>query len=90
MAAVVYQKNAKTGVTYVYESISHWDKEKRQSRAVRKCIGKLDPSTNEIIPTRKRKRKIEPEDLREQGNQVPCLLSTQPGIFMELLISSMK
>jgi transposase len=79
MAAVVYQKNAKTGVTYVYESISHWDKEKRQSRAVRKCIGKLDPSTNEIIPTRKRKRKIEPEDSARTGKPgtVPVIQTTR-------------
>lgn len=57
MAAVVYQKNKKSGVVYVYESISHWDKEKKQSRAKRKCIGKLDPETKEIIQTNKRKHK---------------------------------
>ena len=28
MAAIVYQINKKTGVTYAYESISYWDKEK--------------------------------------------------------------
>lgn len=55
MAAIVYQKNKKTGVTYAYESISYWDKEKQQSRAKRKCIGRVDPETNKIIPTRKRK-----------------------------------
>ncbi len=58
MAAIVYQKNKKTGVTYVYESISYWDKEKRQSRAKRKCIGRLDPETNEVVPTRKKKTPI--------------------------------
>jgi len=55
MAAIVYQTNKKTGVTYVYESISYWDKEKQQSRARRRCIGKVDHETKEIIPTRKRK-----------------------------------
>ncbi len=55
MAAIVYQTNKKTGVTYAYESISYWDKEKQQSRAKRKCIGRVDPETNTIIPTRKRK-----------------------------------
>jgi len=54
MAAIVYQTNKKTGVTYAYESISYWDKEKQQSRARRRCIGKLAPETKEIIPTRKR------------------------------------
>ena len=56
MAAIVYQTNKKTGVTYVYESVSYWDREKKQSRAKRRCIGKLDPETKEVVPTRKRKR----------------------------------
>jgi transposase len=55
MAAIVYQTNKKTGVTYAYESISHWDKDKQQSRAKRKCIGRVDPETQKVIPTRKRK-----------------------------------
>ncbi len=54
MAAVVYQTNKKTGITYAYESISYWDKEKQQSRAKRKCIGKIDPITKKIVPTRKK------------------------------------
>lgn len=55
MAAIVYQTNKKTGVIYAYESVSYWDKEKKQSRAKRKCIGRLDPDTQKIIPTRKKK-----------------------------------
>lgn len=55
MATIVYQTNKKTGITYAYESISYWDKEKRQSRAKRKCIGRVDSETKKIIPTRKRK-----------------------------------
>ena len=55
MAAIVYQTNKKTGVTYAYESISYWDKDKQQSRAKRKCIGRVDPETKKIVPTRKRK-----------------------------------
>ena len=56
MAAIVFQTNKKTGVTYAYESISYWDKEKKQSRAKRKCIGRVDPETKKILPTRKRKK----------------------------------
>jgi len=55
MAAIVYQANKKTGIKYAYESISYWDKDKRQSRARRKCIGRVDPETQKVIPTRKRK-----------------------------------
>jgi len=71
MAAVVYQKNKRTGVTYVYESISHWDKGKGQSRAIRKCIGKLDPSTKEIIPTRKWTRKTKSNDNPDNSKPGP-------------------
>lgn len=54
MAAIVYQTNKRTGITYAYESSSHWDKVKKQSRAKRRCIGRVVPETKEIIPTRKR------------------------------------
>ena len=55
--AIIKQYNADTDTTYVYESTSYWDPEKGQSRAVRKCIGKIDPATGEIVPTGKRGRK---------------------------------
>ncbi|MFH0866837.1 MAG: IS1634 family transposase [Bacteroidota bacterium] len=73
MAAIVYHKCKKTGITYAYESISHWDKEKQQSRAKRKCIGKLDPETGEIIPTRKQKLSglLEKSEKRIVPGQVP-------------------
>ncbi len=48
MTAIVYQPNKTIGVTYAYESVSYWDKEKKQSRAKRKCIGKVDPETKKI------------------------------------------
>ena len=64
MPAIVYQTNKKTGVTYAYESISYWDKDKRQSRAKRRCIGRLDPKTQEVIPTRKKKEGIAGEKIK--------------------------
>jgi len=54
---IVYHTNKKTGVTYAYENEAYWDKDKRQSRAKRKPIGKVDPITKEIIPTREYKKK---------------------------------
>ena len=54
MVAIVYQTNKQTKNTYAYESISCWDKEKHQSRAKRRCIGKVDSETKEIISTRKK------------------------------------
>jgi len=55
--SLVRNTNKKTGVTYVYESESYWDKEKQQARSKRKLIGKVDPETGEIIPTGKHGRK---------------------------------
>ena len=55
--SIVKLYNKKSGVTYVYESQSYWDKEKQQPRNKRKLIGKLDPATGEIIPTGKSGRK---------------------------------
>lgn len=54
--AIVRSKNKKTGITYVYESESYWDPEKKQPRNRRKLIGKLDDDGN-IVPTGKRGRK---------------------------------
>ena len=48
--SIVKLKDKRTGTTYVYESESYWDKEKKQPRSRRKLIGKLDEETGEIIP----------------------------------------
>lgn len=53
--SIVKYTNKKTGVVYVYESESYWDKEKKQSRNRRKLIGKLDENGN-IVPTSTRGR----------------------------------
>src|SRR5271155_4077656 len=45
--------NKKTGVTYVYESISFRDKEKKLPRNKRICIGKLDPVSGELIASKR-------------------------------------
>lgn len=48
MSSLVYVKN-KNGTTYVYENVSTWNKEKKRADCSRKCIGKLDAKTGEII-----------------------------------------
>jgi len=60
--AIIKQYNKEADTTYVYESVSYWDADKKQSRSKRKLLGKLDPETNEVIPTgsRGRKRKETP------------------------------
>lgn len=53
MANRVNHLNKKTGVTYVYESISYWDKEKKQARNKQVCIGKIDPVSGEFVPSKR-------------------------------------
>ena len=54
MSSIVYQIDKKTGTKYAFESVSYWDKEKKQPRSKRKYLGKVDPETGEIIPSRGR------------------------------------
>ena len=49
--AIIKQLDKRTGITYVYDSKSFYDKEKKCSRAKRTLIGKIDPDTGEMIPT---------------------------------------
>lgn len=49
--ATVKQLDKRSGITYVYESVSYWDREKKQPRSRRTLIGRLDPATGEIVPT---------------------------------------
>ncbi len=63
MAAIIHQKDKRSGITYAYESVSYWDKEKKQSRAKRTLIGRVDPISGDIVPTdgrgRKDKKRVE-------------------------------
>lgn len=53
MASYVYVKNP-NGTTYVYQNESYWDKAEQKTKHRRKCVGKLHPETNELIPNRKK------------------------------------
>ena len=55
--AIIRIKDPRVNITYVYESKSYWDKERKISRAKRKLIGKIDPETGNIVPTSGRGRK---------------------------------
>ena len=50
MASYVYVKNP-NGTTYVYENVSYWDKTCKKTKHRRRCVGKVDPNTKEVIPT---------------------------------------
>ena len=57
MSYHIYQKNEKTGITYVYEATGTWVPELGQSRLKKTCIGHLDEKTGEIVPNRPRRKK---------------------------------
>ena len=52
--AIINVHNKKRGITYVYDSFSYWDKELKQPRSKRRLLGRRDPDTGELVPTRKR------------------------------------
>ena len=51
--AIIDVHNKKRGITYVYDSHSYWDKELKQPRSRRRLLGRRDPDTGELVPTRK-------------------------------------
>lgn len=59
MSCIVYQTDKRTGIKYAYESISYWDKDKKQPRSKRKYLGKVDPVSGEIITSRNKKRSMD-------------------------------
>ena len=68
--ATVKQLDKRSGITYVYESVSYWDKEKKQPRSKRTLIGRLDPATGTIVPTDgrgKRRTQKEPDPIIRKG-----------------------
>ena len=79
--AIIKKYNKSNGTTYVYDSVSYWDKEKQQPRSKRKLIGKLDPTTGEIIPTGTRGRKAsvkEPDHDLPPGNDEESFITEEP------------
>ena len=47
--AIVKQTDKRSGITYAYETQYYWDKEKKQSRCKRVCVGKVDPDTSKRL-----------------------------------------
>ena len=67
MATVKYKNQS--GVTYAYESTSQWDPVKKQSRPVRKYLGRVDPETGEIISTKGKRGR--PKKNPDQQTEAP-------------------
>lgn len=79
MSSIIKRLDKRTGITYVYESTSYWDKEKKQPRSKRVLIGKLDPDTGKVVPTdgrgKRRKERLQQESdtIPEKQGPVPAL-----------------
>ena len=51
----------KNGAAYVYSVESYWDKEKKAPRNKQVCLGKLNEETGEIIPSKRKAKKVQAE-----------------------------
>ena len=71
MSSIVYQTNKQTGITYAYESVSYWDKEKKQPRSKRQYLGRVDPETGDII--RKKDKKTDSAEVVVGSVDLPAL-----------------
>ena len=88
--AIIHAKDKRSGITYVYESKAYWDKEKKQSRAKRTLIGRLDEETGEIIPTDGRNRKDKIKEPKEPDYKALYEKLQKKCTSQEILIRSLK
>lgn len=84
MATIIKHLDKRSGITYAYESVSYWDKEKKTSRSKRKLIGRVDPETGEIIPTDGRNRKNSPYQKPAETEESRILEEIRPMKMAEL------
>ena len=54
--AITRSYNKHTNTYYAYETSYVWDEKTQRKVQKKRCIGKIDPETDEIIPTGKRGR----------------------------------
>ena len=79
--AIVKQLDKRSGITYVYESTSYWDRDKQQPRSRRKLIGKLDPITGDIIPTDGRGKRRSQTHLDNPARRGPVPVTYTERLF---------
>lgn len=89
MVSVIKHKDKRTGITYVYESESYWDKEKQQPRSKRTLIGKIDDATGEIVPTDGRGKKRVEKKTAGKDNTALCSELEQQLKEKDLIINQL-
>lgn len=80
MASIVKHTDKRSGITYAYESVSYWDKEKKMPRCKRKLIGRVDPETGEIRPTDGRCKRNSPYQKPEEETPRKKILARLKGM----------
>lgn len=91
--AIIKQFDKRSGITYVYDSKSYYDKEKKCSRAKRTLIGKIDPDTGEMIPTdgRNKGTKSKPDSVSPETNKDKRILELEvENRQLKLQVSALK
>lgn len=91
--AIIKQFDKRSGITYVYDSKSYYDKEKKCSRAKRALIGKIDPDTGEMIPTdgRNKGAKSKPDSVSPGINKNKRILELEDeNRQLKLQVSALK
>lgn len=79
--ALVKQLDKRSGITYVYESVSYWDKEKKQGRSKRRLVGRLDLQTGEVVATDGRGKRRSTQAADPPAKQGPVPVSTPDRLF---------
>jgi hypothetical protein len=86
MASITHHRDKKTGAVYVYSVESYWDKEKKAPRDRQTYLGKLDPETGEVIPSKKKGR------VAERGAAAPGVTVSSrvagPSLLLDVLTRS--
>lgn len=77
---IEYCRNKKNNVVYVYEAESYYDPAKKRCAARRRLIGKLDPVTNEVVPTGKRGRPRNDQRAQTDGMAEKSRNESSPAI----------
>ena len=87
--AIVYQHDKRSGITYAYDSVSYYDKEKKHSRSKRTLIGRVDPDTGEIVPTDGRNKNRKPKDPQKEATARQLQKLTEENLQLKEQVSSL-
>jgi len=88
--SIIKQTDKRTGITYAYEVVYRWDKDKKQSR--RKCtmIGRVDSETGEIVPTDGRNRTVKKPKEKEPDYKALYEKTVKENEAKDALILALK